>query len=200
MAERLTRAQQQARTRERLLDSAETLFGDRGIHQTSLDEIAAAAGLTKGAVYANFGGKNDLIAALLQRKLEGDGPAEPPASVETWAAGLGQSYEEHVPTPEVRRFAMAFLELWLVGMRDESHRAAVRDWLRTVRAFHAREAAALGDGLPMPAEQAAALLLALDVGVALQHLIDPDALPVETYTRGVEAVLGVTPSGGPPRR
>ncbi|MEV4638641.1 TetR family transcriptional regulator [Actinoplanes sp. NPDC049548] len=191
MTERLTRAQQQKRTRERLLDSAETLFGDRGIHQTTLDEIAAAAGLTKGAIYANFGGKKDLIAALLQRKLERDDPVRPRSSLESWVRSVGESYEASAPTPQVRRFAMALVELWLFGMRDETQLGPFRDWLRSVREHLADDAAVLGNRLPMPSDQAAALLLALDIGVALQYLADPEAVPVSTYTRGVEALLGL---------
>src|SRR4051812_49564051 len=102
MTERLTRAEQQAVTRARLLDSAETLFGDRGIHRSSLDDIAAAAGLTKGAVYANFGSKKDLIAAILERKLASDdgAGAHPPAgSLPAWADHLGASYEANVGRP-----------------------------------------------------------------------------------------------------
>ncbi|BCJ54597.1 putative transcriptional regulator, TetR family protein [Actinoplanes sp. NBRC 14428] len=191
MSERLTRAQQQERTRRRLLDSAETLFADRGIHRTTLDEIAAAAGLTKGAIYANFGGKDDLIAALLQRRLDDGEPVRQRMTPESWVATMGESYEAHAPTPEVRRFAMAVVELWLFGMRDGTKTELLRGWMRSVRAHIAEDAAAVGERLPLPAEQVAALLLALDVGVALQYLTDPEAVPVSTYTRGVEALLGL---------
>jgi AcrR family transcriptional regulator len=198
MAERVTRAEQQQRTRERLLDAAETLFGDRGIHQTSLDEIAAAAGLTKGAIYANFAGKKDLIAAILDRRIDDD---EPPAdrSAAGWARSLGESYEAGLARPEMRRFAMAFVELWLYGMRDESSRDALTEWMRHLRELGGKEAAALaGDDLPMPADQLAALLTALDIGVAVQHLIDPDAVPASVYTAGVKAILGGSQAGAAP--
>ncbi|GAA2472120.1 TetR/AcrR family transcriptional regulator [Winogradskya humida] len=187
MTERLTRAEQQARTREKLLDSAETLFGDKGIHQTTLDEIAAAAGLTKGAIYANFGGKKDLIAGIMARKLAEDVPMRPPASTQEWIRRLGDDWETNAPTPEVRRFAMAFLELLLHGLRDQDSQDTLQKWLQTVRDFHVRDLASFD--LPLPPEQIAALLVALDIGVAVQHLVDPDKVPVQTYTRGVEAVL-----------
>jgi AcrR family transcriptional regulator len=190
MTERLTRVQQQAVTRARLLDAAETLFGDRGIHRTSLDEIAAAAGLTKGAIYANFGSKKDLIAAILERKLGADEPDPPSASLAAWAGRLGESYESAVDRPEIRRFAMAFVELWLHGMRDESARAPLTQWLQTVRDAHAKEAAELADDLPVPADQLSALLLALDIGVGLQRWLDPQAVPAEVYTAGLNAILG----------
>jgi len=202
MTERLTRAGQRQVTRARLLDAAETLFGDRGIHRTSLDEIAAAAGLTKGAIYANFGSKKELVGAILARKLaddDGTEPHPPSSSLPEWADHLGATYEANVDRPEIRRFAMAFVELWLYGMRDEASRAQVGRWFRTVRAANAAEVAELaGDGLPMSADQLAALVLALDIGVGLQHWLDPDAVPADTYTTGIRAILGgaVRPPGG----
>lgn len=187
MTERLTRAQQQARTREKLLDSAEMLFGEKGIHQTSLDEIAGAAGLTKGAVYANFGGKKDLIAAIVARKIDDDEPVRPRMSMDDYLEQAGRTWEENVPTPEVRRFAMAFMELWLHGMRSDGDREALREWMRTVRGFHARDAEDLGlDGDP---KQTAALMLALDIGIGLQYMLDPEEVPAHTYTRGIEKLL-----------
>lgn len=200
MAERLTRAQQQARTRERLLDAAETLFGERGIHQTSLDEIAAAAGLTKGAIYANFGGKKDLIAAIMERKLTDNDPVDHRMTWATWADEFGDTYENNMGRPEVRRFAMAFSELWLYAMREPGDDAPMRQWLRTVRDLNARElSAAAGDDLPMPVERLSALVLAVDIGVALQHLIDPEAVPADLYRTALEAFMGksTTPDEAP---
>jgi AcrR family transcriptional regulator len=193
MTERLSRAQQQELTRKRLLDAAETLFGDRGIHRSSLDEIAAAAGLTKGAIYANFGSKKELITAILERKLaadDGAGAPPPSTSLAAWAGRLGESYESQAGTPDIRRFAMAFVEFWLYGMRDESAREPVVQWFRTVRAANAEGAAELGDDLPLPADQLSALLLALDIGVGFQLWLDPEAVPAQTYTAGVRALLG----------
>ena len=56
-----------AATREQLLDAAERVFRDRGVTRTSLAEVAAEAGLTRGAVYWHFRDKADLFAALCQR-------------------------------------------------------------------------------------------------------------------------------------
>jgi AcrR family transcriptional regulator len=201
MTERLTRAQQQERTRERLLNAAETLFGDRGIHQTSLDQIAAAAGLTKGAIYANFGSKKELIAAILDRKLtEDDGePHEPLSSLDGWASSLGDSYSVNVERPEIRRFALAMIELWLYGMREDAGRAPVAEWLRTIRALNSKKAESLATGeLPMPVDQLAALMTALDIGVAMQHYLDPEAVPPEVYRAGLEAVMRRPEASTPP--
>lgn len=51
-------------TRALLLDAAERLFSERGVARTTLNDIATAAGVTRGAVYWHFQNKTDLIHAL----------------------------------------------------------------------------------------------------------------------------------------
>ena len=58
---------QAANTREQLLDAAERVFRQHGVTKTSLAEIAAAAGVTRGAVYWHFKDKSDLFEAMCQR-------------------------------------------------------------------------------------------------------------------------------------
>jgi AcrR family transcriptional regulator len=70
MATRVTRSERKARTREELLVAARTVFLRRGFHGATLDEIAEEAGYTKGAVYSNFAGKDDLYLALLEAHYE----------------------------------------------------------------------------------------------------------------------------------
>ena len=54
-------------TREQLLDAAERVFRDRGVASTTLGEVAAAAGVTRGAVYWHFRDKADLLGAMCER-------------------------------------------------------------------------------------------------------------------------------------
>jgi TetR/AcrR family acrAB operon transcriptional repressor len=54
-------------TRAQLLDAAEKVFRERGVTRTSLTEVAAAAGLTRGAVYWHFKDKAALFAAMCER-------------------------------------------------------------------------------------------------------------------------------------
>jgi AcrR family transcriptional regulator len=62
---RLTRDERKAQTRAELLAAARRVFLERGFHAATLDDIAVEAGYTKGAVYSNFSGKDDLFLALL---------------------------------------------------------------------------------------------------------------------------------------
>ncbi|MBR0675024.1 TetR family transcriptional regulator [Roseomonas alkaliterrae] len=52
------------RTRQAVLDAAEVVFFERGVARASLEEIAQAAGVTRGAVYWHFSGKLELFLAL----------------------------------------------------------------------------------------------------------------------------------------
>ncbi len=54
-------------TRHLLLDAAEKVFNEKGVAQTSLADIATAAGLTRGAIYWHFESKADIFHAMLER-------------------------------------------------------------------------------------------------------------------------------------
>lgn len=56
------------RTRERLMDAAYELFAAQGVHATSIEAIAEAAGFTRGAFYSNFESKTELFFALAERE------------------------------------------------------------------------------------------------------------------------------------
>src|SRR6516164_7575884 len=63
---RATRAESKERTRQRLLAEAQRLFRERGYAATSLEQIAEAAEVTKGAIYGHFASKEDLMLSALE--------------------------------------------------------------------------------------------------------------------------------------
>lgn len=63
---RLTREESKARTRERLLAEAWRLFRERGYAATSLEQVAEAADVTKGAIYGHFDSKEDLLLGAIE--------------------------------------------------------------------------------------------------------------------------------------
>jgi AcrR family transcriptional regulator len=62
---RVTRAESKERTRQRLLAEAQRLFRERGYAATSLEQIAEAAEVTKGAIYGHFASKEDLLLSAI---------------------------------------------------------------------------------------------------------------------------------------
>ncbi|MCA2246683.1 TetR/AcrR family transcriptional regulator [Mycobacterium intracellulare] len=67
MVERWTRERRLEHTRSLLVDAAEEVFGEKGFVAATLDDIAHAAGYTKGAIYKHFSTKEDLFLAVSDR-------------------------------------------------------------------------------------------------------------------------------------
>jgi AcrR family transcriptional regulator len=67
MVERWTRERRLEHTRSLLIDAAEEVFGEKGFLAATLDDIARAAGYTKGAIYKHFSTKEDLFLAVSDR-------------------------------------------------------------------------------------------------------------------------------------
>jgi AcrR family transcriptional regulator len=95
-----TQRERSEATTERLLDSARRLFGERGFAATSLDDVVAAAGVTKGALYHHFESKRDLFRAVFERehaRLAGlvvDSAAQQPDAWDAFYAGCRTFFEE----------------------------------------------------------------------------------------------------------
>src|SRR5215469_10298459 len=66
MSTSMTRTAQKQATRSAIIEAAAHLFARRGIDATSIDAVAGRVGLTKGAVYANFENKRELIEAVAE--------------------------------------------------------------------------------------------------------------------------------------
>ena len=69
-AEKKLRPARTNATRQKLFDASMELIGERGAAGVTVDEIARAAGVSKGTVYYNFGSKSDLIAQLLRHGVD----------------------------------------------------------------------------------------------------------------------------------
>ncbi|GGS16727.1 TetR family transcriptional regulator [Streptomyces humidus] len=99
---RLTRAQQQERTRAAVLVAARQEFAEFGYAEAKIDRIAERAELTRGAVYSNFTGKRALYLAVLVDAAErardaAEPPAESPASVGQALGSFARVWLERLP-------------------------------------------------------------------------------------------------------
>ncbi|HEY0239004.1 MAG TPA: helix-turn-helix domain-containing protein [Friedmanniella sp.] len=76
-----------ARTRARLMDAAVTVFAERGVIGSSVEEICEAAGFTRGAFYSNFADKDALVLALIEQSIAAEYAAAAEAVSELKAQG-----------------------------------------------------------------------------------------------------------------
>jgi AcrR family transcriptional regulator len=193
----LTRKQRQEQTREDLVAAAARVFARRGYHKATVEEIAAVAGFSTGAVYSNFDGKEQLFLAIADRQV-GDRVAEITAVADaaesqgdagTEAADQFRAFLEADPD-----WPLLFYEFWSLSVRNPElqeelakRRDAIRDALADTLERVARE---LGFELRFPAPALATAIAASLNGLAFERAADPNALPDEVFAEFITAVLG----------
>lgn len=176
--------------RRRILAAAAEQFAERGIHATRLDDVAAAAGFTRGAVYSNFTGKDDLVAAVIADRVEGmtgkglaltlgAGAGLPALAAAYLAAQVKADTTGHRLALETLLYAARDDELRerILGSR-KTLRAAVADWLRE----YAKQS---GVDLPLPPDVLALTLVALVNGIASEYLADPSPAPLDALAQAI---------------
>jgi AcrR family transcriptional regulator len=106
--EPLTPERRRQQTRDYLLAAAAQVFAERGFHGATLDEVAAVAGFTKGAVYSNFKSKDDLFLGLLESRYQ--------SAMSSLRADLESAAQPHQASDFLSRIA------------EDLHDAAAEHW------------------------------------------------------------------------
>ena len=175
---RLTRAQQQAQTRERLLAAAERVLARHGYGGASIDLITAEAGYSKGAIYSNFESKEAVFLELLRVYMERDmaelgrivglAPQQLSAALNAWLETMHCDSDCPLLVTELQLHARrnpAFAERYY-ALQEQQTRALARI---LERFFEAQSVP-----LPMDPRELAGCMTALAHGLSLQH---PQAEP-----------------------
>ena len=196
MTIRLTRKEQQARTRACLLASATRVLARKGLRGASIDDIAADAGFTKGAFYANFSSKEALFLELLDEhfaeRLEAvQVIAADGADLAEQADRVGRDFTDALRGDE--DWCRLFLEFSAHATRDATFGDEFRlrlDGLREgVADVLAKRAAELGLTPIFSADVIARMTLAMAHGVALERLLD-DKTPEDLYGSMLRVFFG----------
>ncbi len=188
-------------TRHSLLDAAEHVFLEQGVAGTSLNDIAVAAGTTRGAIYWHFRDKADLFNAMidrvtmpLQSALTSVQEAPHGDPLPALKKSIKQALHQTVNDPQTRRvFEVAthmveYVES-LCAVR-ERHLTLRTHWVQSLRILLRRCAALRGLRLPMPAPAAAQGLQSLVDGLIQNWLLDPGAFDLEAVgAKSVDAYL-----------
>lgn len=106
-----------ATTRAQLLAAAATVFAEKGYEGSSVGDVAAEAGYTKGAVYAHFDSKEDLLAGIVAQLVEAD--------EEFFAAGIASVREIFCSggdDPDTLRRTLLALEVYTYAVRHPEAR------------------------------------------------------------------------------
>ena len=192
---RLTRVESRAQTRERLLEAAFAVFARDGIEAASIEEIAEAAGYSRGAFYSNFESKDDLLLALLGRKME--------EAKENIAAILGDNLRPDQIIERIREYYVNLasnnqhctfaLAVQLHSLQNPEIRPRVAEWLKRDRELVIEQTrdvyAAIGKEPPYSAEIVALGLISISQGLGLTQAIDPTQVPPDLLALALETLF-----------
>lgn len=183
--------------RERILTAAMTTFASEGFAGATIDMIADAAGFTKGAVYSNFGSKDDLFfalldaqvaarAALIAKLTEQVGASEGPESA---AAAVGAALTQAIR--ENTDYQLLLIEYLLRAARDPQIRARFVKHRRTLidQTMKAIIDPAALAGTGLSPEALTTLLAALMNGFGIEEIIAPGTVPPDLLGAVLEAVI-----------
>jgi AcrR family transcriptional regulator len=171
-----------AATRRKLLAAAKRIFAKDGFEAARLEDIAAGAGYTRGAFYANFESKEDIFFALLEEWVQ--------ERIESVTATLRRHHDpleklaalrkHYAEVATDRRLVLISLEFKLFALRHPEAHARLRDRHRRIRASWGKLLSellqSLGGALPIKGPAASTCLAALAHGLLLEHLVDPKTL------------------------
>lgn len=184
VVEKLTPERRRELTRNALVEAATEVFARRGFHAASLEEIAEAAGFTRGAIYSNFASKEDLLLAVVDRYNDvlleafsgvlAEHADEIGGDLSTAASTARWTYQAN------RDPAMMLLglELRLYALRNPGFRTRLaeldRRQVEKAAELIQAEAATAGLHFEMPASDMALLARAAVDGLLLYAAVDPD--------------------------
>jgi AcrR family transcriptional regulator len=190
----LTRREKQQRTRKSLLKAASQMFCRRGLEGASIDDVAQAAGYTKGAFYANFKSKEELFLVMLDERFSEElerldlvlaGTHEP----EEEAAAAAADFIHFASDDEWQRLSVQFLAY---AARNEEFRQELATRQKAMRERMAKvfERWKQGFGVDpaLPIGDITAMTFFMADGFLAGRVIEPD-LPDELYTTMVGVFL-----------
>lgn len=195
-------------TRNRILDFAEHVFNEKGVSRTSLDDLARAAGVTRGAIYWHFRNKAELFDAMMARitlPMEemsprgGERSEDPLAYVRCCALNV---LRRTATDPRVQRvFDIVCHKCEYVGEMAElkaRHLECRAECLGEIERAFAQAIAAGQLPASVDARRAAVVLHAMIDGLIANWVLDPGYFPLEAEAEkivdGYLAGLGARPA------
>lgn len=176
--------------RDELLEAALRVFAQRGYRQAGVDEIAEAAGYSKGALYWHFSGKEELLLALIEERI--DAPMRALVAVlesappeEDMSALGGQEFARRLS--EQRDAVLLEREYWSLAIRDPELRARYAERQTELRRAMGRAIEARARHLgapdpPIPGEDIARIVMSVLGGLSVDELIEPGSVRPELIT------------------
>jgi AcrR family transcriptional regulator len=198
---RRTQAERREETRERVLAAAGRVFAKRGFDATSLDAVAEEAGFSRGAVYYNFGNKEELFLALLDRRCDERGADlrelfageddDVAATSRQAQIAAERAFDAMTGDPEWRAL---YLEFLAQAARDPAFRRRLARRMSKMRApldeIVVERTRPVAGALSMEPEELAVVIDALGNGLWAQHLLHGErAVPSDLFSKALALLV-----------
>jgi AcrR family transcriptional regulator len=180
--------------RRRLLEAASETFLEKGYLDSTLDDIARRAGLSKGAVYSNFDSKQEIVGLLLKNRVERMkeviATATDPAARDEGRNSASVMTDNLIADADWTQLVLEFASR---AGRDDAVREIYTPFLRVQREEVTRAIErAMADSPQQDHDYAAlvgTIVVALRNGLALAHAADPEQIDAWVIERALGAVL-----------
>jgi AcrR family transcriptional regulator len=179
------------RTRRKLIDAAAEVIGEKGFDRASLEEIAARAGMTRGAVYGNFKNKEELFLALVATLWNPIiPPLKPGATLKQQMRILGKAVAQEARRRQPHAPAAAAFQLYV--LTHEQMRSTITEKNAVIYRHIAKQLvkAIPANELPMPAERFVCVLDAMITGLLFTYFQTPELITDEIFISAFEALAG----------
>jgi AcrR family transcriptional regulator len=176
-------SERREQTKRKLIRAAIDVIARDGFHAASVDAIAAKAGFSIGALYSNFGAKDDLFFAVFDEHVswfeaqltEAAAREDRQAAVVEWMSAMDRQPQQF----------FVFVEFWAYAVRKPKLRGRLAERLAEMRE---RVTEIVGD------ETTALVALATARGLTMERLADREAVPDDLFA----ALAAVAPSDASP--
>ena len=178
-----------ARTRKRLIEAAAAVIAEKGFDRASLEDIAALAGMTRGAVYGNFKNKEELFLALIETQWKPIvPPLKPGASLKEQMRIVGKTVAREAK--ERRRYAAIATAFQLYTLTHEPMRERLTEKNRAIYRRIEKELLKVipAKSLPMPAKQFVRVLDAVTTGLLFTYFQTPELMTEDVFVAAFEAL------------
>ncbi|MEU7518015.1 TetR/AcrR family transcriptional regulator [Streptomyces sp. NPDC042898] len=189
--------------RRQILDGAARCFARNGFHATSMQDVLAEVGLSAGAVYRYFRGKDELIAAIAAEAFdrirgafeEASKTTPPPTPDVLLGAVLRVFLEERIAGADRQAFARLIIQVWAETVRDEELAKTLSGLFNGMRAAWTELVTAYREtGLlraDVPADHVARTLIAVAQGFIAQQALFGN-VSVEILEDGLRGLMSMS--------
>lgn len=185
-----------AQRKEHILRAALTCFAHKGYHETSMNEIVAEAGLSKGGIYVHFDSKQTLFQEVLRWSVGQFGVTTDPFTLGDNAYEQLQQFIDSMMTmvdsESFRETVPLTLEMWALNANDPAVKETASELYDSYRQPLTRLIqAGIADGLfrPVDATSVANILIAVPEGLMVQAMIDDQAVDWQTVTATLHVMV-----------